>query len=213
MLEPDRRGVPRGARPRRPATGSSGSAVESFVESGADRPALPRSTPRPAQVELGPAIRVARRRLAAVRRDAAEGRARCGSRRYRHGGGRSGNVAAGTLTRAEERDPRRRHGHEPAPGLRRRRPRVARQRRARAPRWRSAPATARSPPTTSSSCAARHRRGWPARDLPAAGARRVVRGAHPAAGRARRPAAELARARARRGAAARGRASTSTSGG
>ena len=48
--------------------------------------------------------------------------------RYRHGGGRQGNITAGTLTRPQERAARRGLGHEPRAGDRRRRRRAARPR-------------------------------------------------------------------------------------
>ena len=115
-----------------------------------------------------------RRRLDPVRRRAAEGRACCASPRYRHGGGRTGNVTARHADRCSRaRSPGVDTVTNPDAGRRRRRRRAARARaRARVDGDPHA-ATARSPPRTSSS--------WPARRQPA----RRARGLHPA-GRGRR---------------------------
>ena len=99
----------RGARTRESArTGERWEPRESFVESRPEPTATSLLDLAAGRSSSGPAIRAGRRRLAPVRRGAAEGRARCASSRYRHGGGRRGNVAAGTLTVLQERDPRRR---------------------------------------------------------------------------------------------------------
>ena len=131
--------------------------------------------------------------------------------RYRHGGGRRGNVAAGALTVLRTHDPRRRHGHQPGAGHRRRRPRGARAR---------APARGDGDPHAlprghgrglrvprRRGVAARRARGLRA----AAGHGRPGRAAPRAAALPRRPPARLRRARARRGAARRRSPSTSTS--
>ena len=82
------------------------------------------------EVELGPGGAPARRRLDAVRGDPSQG-ADLRMNRYRHGGGRHGNVAADTLTQLRSAIPGVARSPTPA-GLRRRRSRVARVARQRA---------------------------------------------------------------------------------
>ena len=110
-----------------PATGSSGSsASRSSRASPTDRHYVLDAAG--GQIELGPAIRTPDGELAPVRRGPAEGRDCCASPATATAAGAAGNVAAGTLTRAEERDPRRRHRSRTPAGARRRRPGVARER-------------------------------------------------------------------------------------
>ena len=82
--------------------------------------------------------------------------------RYRHGGGRTGNVAAGALTVLRTALPGVDTVTNPAPATAASTPRRS-STRASARRWRSAPATARSRPRTSSSSPARRRRASRAR--------------------------------------------------
>ena len=114
--------------------------------------------------------------------------------RYRHGGGRAGNVAAGALNVLRTPIARRRHGHQPG---RRRAAASTPSRsstRASARRWRSAPATARSPPRTSSSSPARRRRGSRARSACRRDHRRAGRSCTSSRALPRRPPARLRRA-------------------
>ena len=104
-----------------------------------------------------------RRRLDAVRRHPAQGRAACASRATATAAAARGNVAAGSLS-----DPALARWPASTPSPTRSRPTAASTRRrsstpASARRWRSAPATARSRPRTSSSWPARRRRASRAR--------------------------------------------------
>ena len=83
--------------------------------------------------------------------------------RYRHGGGRTGNVTAGTLSRCSRaRSPASTPSPTPRPPSAASTPSSS-STRASARRWRSAAATARSPRRTSSSWPARRARAWRAR--------------------------------------------------
>ena len=105
--------------------------------------------------------------------------------RYRHGGGRTGNVARGHADRAASHDPRRRQRHQPAAGDRRRRRRGARAR---------PPARGDGDPHA---LPRRHRRGLRVPRRRGLAARRP-RGLHPADRRRRRAAAHPAARRPRR---------------
>ena len=190
------------SRTRSPATGRRWELREDFVSSTEfDRHfCLDRVS---GDVELGPAIRETDggwTQYGAVPPKGAVLR----FTRYRHGGGRRGNITAGALAVLRAHDPRRRQRHEPAAGRRRRRRRGARAR---------PPARVDGDPHA---LPRGHRRGLRVprrRGLPA----RRARGLHPAAGRRRRaaahrparlpgrPPAHLRGARARRGPADRGR--------
>ena len=136
--------------------------VESFAGFRARRSPL-HDRPRPRRDRARP--RAARARRQPQRRHGAVAPKGAALRmsRYRHGGGRIGNVAAGTLTMLRSAIPGRRLGDQPG-----RRPWRASTRspcrpRASAPRSRSARATARSPPRTTSSSRPRPRRASPGR--------------------------------------------------
>ena len=130
VLDADRRRSASRSATRARTAGSSGSEVESFVESKPDdRHFMLDRTQRPGRARAGDPH--AGRRLAPVRRvppkgaDAADEplppRRRAARQRRRR-----------DAERAEKRDPRRRLGDQPDAGLRRRRPRVARSARTRA---------------------------------------------------------------------------------
>ncbi len=127
VLKPHTRRDARGAGPRVRRLGDVGAArgLRRLLRA---RPPL-RARPRERLGRARPRDPRDRRRLDAVRRGAAEGRGAALHRlppRRRPPGQRHG----GNADRAQERDPRRRHGHEPGPGGRRRR---RRGHRARAP--------------------------------------------------------------------------------
>ena len=123
LPDPPARPTERRSRSASPAaTVAAVDAVESFAESGPDDRHF--KLDATAGGRARPRRPPARRRLAAVRRVPQQG-ADLRMNRYRHGGGREGNVAADTLDATAQRDPRGRLGDQPAPGLRRRRSRVA----------------------------------------------------------------------------------------
>ena len=116
-------------------------AVDSFAGSGPDDRHF-KLDANGGEIGLGPAVREPDGGVDAVRGDPAQGRDLRMSR-YRHGGGRDGNVAADTLTMLRSAIPGVASVTNPRPALRRRRSRVARVGAPARARWRSAPATAR----------------------------------------------------------------------
>ena len=104
-----------------------------------------------------------RRRLDAVRRRPAEGRACCASRATATAAGARQRRGAARSPCCRARSPASTRVTNPHAGGRRRRRRAPRRTRASARRWRSARATARSPPRTSSSSPARRPRASRAR--------------------------------------------------
>ena len=198
---------PRARDDGRDARGAASRTASRLGALGAARTRSPRAAPDDTHFVLDLATRRGRARARRSAPPTAAGastarcrpRARgCASRRYRHGGGRRGNVAPGTLTRAQDGDPGRCVRRRTRARARRRRRRVARERAGRGRRWSSARATGPSPPTTSSSSPARRHR---ASRAPSA-SRRETDGAdprpRPAARRAGRPAARARRAHAGR---------------
>ena len=135
---------------------------ENFVELDRVRPPL-HARPRRGRGRARPGDPRDRRRLDAVRRGARRRARCCASPATATAAAARGNVAAGTLNVLRSAIPGVDTVTNPRAGDRRRRRRVARAARASARRWRSARATARSPPRTSSSSPARRRRASRAR--------------------------------------------------
>ena len=113
------------------------------------------------EIVFGPAVREADGTLRQLRRGAAEGRGAADARRTAPAAGRAATSPRRRTEGAAQADPVRRTGREPAAAHRRRRRRGRRRTPRCAGRSRCAPATARSPPRTTSSSPTRRRPRWP----------------------------------------------------